>query len=138
MTQQEFEDRTGLKVTSGEYADIEDMYMSADNMEKDEFCKCWRQAGKNPLTLALSRSADKLSTRICMMAEELEREQSTKKGLAGLLLEKAQQYRDPDFRREAVKLLGELEVVRMKIEWHMELWEEDSRFLLSIMDEYKG
>lgn len=37
MTQQEFETRTGLTVTTNEYAYIERVYM-ASNFQKDEFC----------------------------------------------------------------------------------------------------
>lgn len=55
MTQKEFEERTGLKTGVEEYVSIERMYMAAGNMDKDEFCRCWRQTGKNPLTQVLFR-----------------------------------------------------------------------------------
>ena len=57
MTKFEFEDLTGLKVTEEEYKNIEKMYYAVPNMDKHEFCKRWRQAGNNPLTVELAKQA---------------------------------------------------------------------------------
>ncbi len=40
MLQKEFEDRTGVKVTTDEYLAIDTVYMASD-LDKDEFCKMW-------------------------------------------------------------------------------------------------
>ena len=45
MTRQEFEERTGCKLTEEAYAPIELMYMSAGELDKDEFCRQWTQHG---------------------------------------------------------------------------------------------
>ena len=47
MTQKEFEDRTGLKVTAEDYKTIEETYMNTD-LEKDAFCRLWVE---NPAVL---------------------------------------------------------------------------------------
>ena len=55
MTQKEFQDLTGRKVTEEEYRNIEKMYYAVPNMDKREFCKRWVQTGNNPLTIELTK-----------------------------------------------------------------------------------
>lgn len=138
MTQKEFEERTGLKTDVEEYAAIEKMYMAAGDMDKDEFCKRWRQTGRNPLTMSLASTAN-------ILAEQLQKRNAELTGLreknidhAKFLLGKAHAYEDPDFRREAVRLIGEREVVRLTMEEGYPLWDEDRQFILTIMEETKG
>lgn len=40
MTQKEFEERTGLKLTADNYTEVETCYMNTD-LDKDAFCKLW-------------------------------------------------------------------------------------------------
>ena len=39
MTQKEFEDRTRRLITAEDYHFVENLYIAAGNMDKDEFCK---------------------------------------------------------------------------------------------------
>ncbi len=39
MTQKEFEERTRRLITAEDYHLVENLYMAAGNMGKDEFCK---------------------------------------------------------------------------------------------------
>lgn len=48
MTQKEFEDRTGLKPTNGEFGYIHDVYMQT-SMDKDEFCKDFKKHGDSKI-----------------------------------------------------------------------------------------
>ena len=134
MTKQEFEERTGLRTDAEEYAEIEKMYMAAGEMDKDEFCRCWRQTGKNPLTRILSRQAEILKGQLKERDKELEDVEEKKMDLVKFLLGKAQAYNhDTDFRREAVRLIGELDVVTLKLREGYELCPEDREFLLSAL-----
>ena len=47
MLQQEFEERTGLKLKSDDYTEVEEIYMNTD-LDKDLFCKLWIE---NPTAL---------------------------------------------------------------------------------------
>lgn len=138
MTQKEFEDRTGLNTNAEEYAAIEKMYMAAGDMDKDEFCLCWRQTGKNPLTKILARQVEILKGQLEERNNELDDAQYKKKDQARFLLGKAQAYEDTDFRREAVGLIGEHGVVRLKLEDGYPLWEEDRKLLLEVLEDKKG
>lgn len=133
MTKKEFEERTGLKTDADEYADIERMYMAAGEMDKDDFCRCWRQTGKNPLTQVLFRQAEVLKGQLAERNNELEDMQQRKVELAEFLIGKACAYEDTDFYREAVKLVGQRAVVMMKMNMDLPLWEEDKKFVMEVL-----
>lgn len=135
MTQKEFEDLTGLKVEAEEYATIESMYMNAGEMDKTEFCRHWRQTGKNPLTQALAETAQTLQRQLGKRLQELKDINEMEIDHVRFLLCKAHAYDDPDFRREAIRLIGEREVVRLALEEGYPLWEEDRKFIMSIMED---
>lgn len=138
MTQKEFEDRTGLKTDAAEYAAIEKMYMTAGDMDKDEFCKRWRQTGKNLLTVSLANTANALSIQLEKRNKEFNEVKEKTIEHVRFLLGKAHAYEDTDFRREAVRLIGEREVVRLTMEEGYPLWDEDRKYLLAIMEDTKG
>lgn len=138
MTQKEFEERTGLKTDAEEYTAIERMYMAAGDMDKDEFCKRWRQTGKNPLTVSLAAAASALAVQLQKRNQELTDLRDKNIEHAKFLLGKAHAYEDPDFRREAVRLIGERDVVRLTMEEGYPLWDEDRKYILEIMEDTKG
>lgn len=133
MTQKEFEERTGLKTGVEEYVSIERMYMAAGNMDKDEFCRCWRQTGKNPLTQVLFRQAEIFRGQLEERNNELDDVQLKKFDLAEFLVGKACTYEDTDFYREAVKLIGQRDVTLMKMRMDLPLWDEDKKFLIEVL-----
>ena len=49
MTQKEFEERTKISTTAGEFEQVHDIYMACgDNMDKDEFCSLWKEKTSVP------------------------------------------------------------------------------------------
>lgn len=107
-------------------------------MDKDEFCKRWRQTGKNPLTVSLANTANALSIQLEKRNKEFNEVKEKTIELVRFLLGKAHAYEDTDFRREAVRLIGEREVVRLTMEEGYPLWDEDRKYLLAIMEDTKG
>lgn len=122
-----------MKTGADEYADIERMYMAAGEMDKDDFCRCWRQTGKNPLTQVLFRQAEVLKGQLAERNNELEDMQQRKVELAEFLIGKACAYEDTDFYREAIKLVGRREVVMMKLRMELPLWEGDRKLVLETL-----
>ena len=55
--------------------------------------------------------------------------------LTDFLIGKAHAYDDTDFRKEAVRLAGEVEVVKRTIELGLPLWDEDRKVVLSMIEE---
>lgn len=60
MTPFEFEALYGAKVTPEEYAEIEQIYLNAGEMDKEQFCKAYKQAKGSTLELVkvLSENVD--------------------------------------------------------------------------------
>lgn len=87
MNIQEFETRTGLSVEQKEYAKIEQIYLNAESMDKDAFCKAWKLAKGATLELIedLSHNVDgkrihinRLDTQIENLKHDLELEREIK------------------------------------------------------------
>ena len=55
MRQQEFESRVLVQVSTEEYVHIEQVYMNSD-LDKDEFCKLWRQMNRTRVNEAIEKS----------------------------------------------------------------------------------
>lgn len=60
MTQKEFEDRTGKKVSPDDFEIINRIYMTAGEMDKDRFCKNWDESFLgNPIIAELTKGAER-------------------------------------------------------------------------------
>lgn len=137
MTQKEFEERTKRTVKAEDYFIIERLYM-ATNMDKDEFCKEFQEMN-NSIRPGIRQSLREISNRLgTLEAQNATLKISMRKrdnDLADFLIGKAYAYDDTDFRNQAVKLVGEVEVVKRTIELGLPLWDEDRKCILSIIDE---
>ena len=129
MTQQEFENITGLKVTEEEYKGIEAMYYAAPDMEKGEFCKRWRQCGNNPLAIALAKQATVATGMLEERNNELDDCHGKMEDLAWFLIGKAAAYEDVDFYKEAIRIVGQKAAVLHKIKMGYPLWKEDKEYI---------
>lgn len=121
MTQQEFEERTGLKPTGEEFDYIHDVYMHT-SMNKDEFCKDFKKHGDSKIIRDIY---------VRCVDFELQNKQKDKRmdELADFLIGKSRAYDDTDFRKMAVKLVGEQKVVLKTVEMNLPLWEEDREYI---------
>lgn len=137
MTQKEFEERTKRMVKAEDFFIINQLYM-ATNMDKDEFCKEFQEMN-NSIRPGIRQSLRKISNSLgALEAQNATLKISMRKrdnDLADFLIGKAHAYDDTDFRNQAVKLVGEVEVVKRTIELGLPLWDEDRKCILSIIDE---
>lgn len=137
MTRKEFEDRTGRKISVADYAKAETLYMASGNMDKDEFCTeirkmCAYDGATDEIEIRpiLVEIADTLAL-LQAKVHFLEGEKSEKSiELAEFLIGKAHAHDDTDFRMEAVKLVGECDVVLMTLQMGLPLWDEDKRYII--------
>ena len=88
MTQKEFEERTGLKLTADNYTEVETCYMNTD-LDKDAFCKLWM---KNPAAL---KEIEQKTVLVRELYEE-------RKCLANFLIEQAEKWSASDLREKAI------------------------------------
>lgn len=137
MTQKEFEERTKRTVKAEDFFIINQLYM-ATNMDKDEFCKEFQEMN-NSIRPGIRQSLREISNRLgALEAQNATLKISMRKrdsDLADFLIGKAHAYDDTDFRNQAVKLVGEVEIVKRTIELGLPLWDEDRKCILSIIDE---
>lgn len=125
MTKQEFEERTGASVTAEEYAEIEQIYLNARFMEKDEFCSNWNtKTGRRAIM-------DALIKQIYILDENNHNTELINTELTDFLVG------NPDaaaMRQKAIELLGdEREYIRRKCERSLPLDDEDKAAILRLL-----
>ena len=97
-------------------------------LSKDEFCKDFKKHGD-------SRIIRDVHVRVLNYEMKCERQKEVIDNLTDFLIGKAHAYDDTDFRKEAVGLVGEMEVVKRTIELGLPLWDEDRMVVLSMIEE---
>lgn len=132
MTKEEFEQRTDTSVTAEDYAEIEQIYLDARHMGKDEFCSNWKtKTGRRAIMAALVLQIYTLEEKnynTGLINAELTKKQD---GIIDFLLG------NPDasaMRRKAIELLGdEREYIRRKCERNLPLDDEDKAAILRLL-----
>lgn len=121
MTLKEFEDRTGFRPTNEEFDYINSVYMNT-SMDKDEFCEDFKKHRDSKII----RDVHVRAVNFELMNKQKDNRMNE---LADFLIGKSRVYDDSDFRRMAVRLIGEQKVVLQTIEMNLPLWEEDREFI---------
>lgn len=144
MLQKEFEVLTGRLITAEDYRLVENLYIAAGNIDKDGFCKEMRAMcqwdGAND-HIELRQCLKEIGRHVGAKDAELSFLKKTvgnkQRELAEFLVGKACAYEDSDFYWEAVKLIGQREVALMKLRMELPLWDEDKKYLISVLEETK-
>lgn len=136
MTQKEFEDRTRRLITAEDYHLVENLYMAAGNMDKDEFCKemramCAYDAANDHIELRqclkeVGRRVGGMDAGLSFLRKTVSKE---REDIAEFLIGKACAYNDTDFYSAAVKLIGQKQVTLCKIKMGLPLWSEDMQYI---------
>lgn len=121
MTLKEFEERTGLKPSDEEFSYVHAVYMNT-SMDKDEFCKDFKKHGGSKITRDVHVRAVNFELQNKQKDERMDE-------MADFLIGKSRAYDDTDFRKMAVRLIGEYQVVLKTVEMNLPLWEEDRDFI---------
>lgn len=127
MTQQEFTERTGINPTAEEFDYINAVYLNT-SLNKDEFCEDFKKHGD-------SRIIRDVHVRVLNYEMKCKQQAEIIETLTDFLIDKAHAYEDTDFRSHAVRIAGEVEVVKRTIELGLPLWDEDRKVVLSIIEE---
>lgn len=119
MLQQEFEELTGLKVSSEAYSKIEECYMNTD-IDKDVFCKLWIKSRQGLKEIEVKTVAVR---QLCKERDDI----------VDFLIEQAEKWSASDLREKAISMIGEKEYIRKKIEKGYNLWEADRKLLVDFL-----
>lgn len=145
MTQQEFQQLTGLQVEAQEYRRIEEVYMSTQE-EKQEFCQMWKDATeasrKYMLKMAEIKNAQAESHRQytekqANAHQQIIAEKDAKiEALLDAAFESTQSMSDPKLRKVCIEHMGKAEYLRRMLDKGYDFWEEDKQMLSDILQEY--
>lgn len=111
MTQKEFEERTGLKMTPDGFEEVNETYMNTD-IDKDLFCELWVN---NPAALK----------EIEVKTRELRKLQDMKNDVVRFLANMAEETGDRKVREKAVRIIGMKRYLCMKLGAGYDLWEDE-------------
>lgn len=120
MTQKEFEEGTGLKMTDQEFnEEVNPIYMDTD-IDKDTFCELWKKHSSALMEIK------KQTELVRMLIEE-------RKKMTDFLIDEAHKMSSPDARSMAISLLGQREYLKISIAKGYNLWEVDKEDLVEIL-----
>lgn len=134
MMQQEFEERTGMKVTVEEYAKIEKLYMAAGNIDKDTFCKEYKKVASSKLVGELQISLRIAEGKVTSARMQLEAAEKRESELGTFLMEQAQILGSSELRQKAIDLLGAKEYMLRKLKSGTPLWDDDREILIETLN----
>lgn len=126
MQKIEFTQRTGIELTDEQYQRVEDMYMNAGDMDKDEFCEDYKKHKDSKLLAYFYKLTE--DSKFCAKLIDRSMLKVTK-----FLLMKSREVNDKSMRSEAIDLLGENMIVRLTIEMDLELWSEDKKYIIETL-----
>lgn len=122
MTIKEFTDRTNIIPTDEEYQVIEKMYYDCGNLDKDEFCKDYKEHHDSIILNELFNKESKMS-------EELEKLRKERSEMVDFLLVRAQEFGDIKLLNQAITMAGHSEVIKRKIILDLNLWDIDKEYI---------
>lgn len=126
MQKTEFIQRTGIELTDEQYKRVEDLYVNAGNIDKDEFCKDYM---KHADSVILNTYFDR-SEKIRVKLETYREKQTT---TAHFLIKKSMAGGDKDMIQMAISLLGERMYIKHKLEKGYNLFELDKEIIISLI-----
>lgn len=106
MEQKEFESRTGRKVDSAEYAQIEQIYLNAGEMDKDEFCKDYAKGNGHDIMVALSGKCEDLRAHIRKLDKTIRAMEEERFDTMATLISAHKESRLEILRDQAIALAG--------------------------------
>lgn len=141
MTQKEFEARFGQEVSSECFDYANRVYMAAGDMDKDEFCKEWKNQNirNSDVVTSLTMEVENLQGTVKNLERQIRNDEenltSFRNQMVDFLILQAEKWSASDLREKAIKIVGIKEYIRRRIEMKLGLWESDRQALLEILKE---
>jgi hypothetical protein len=139
MLQKEFEERIGRSVSEQEYVEANAMYMAAGDIDKDTFCREWKQIGESPLVKGLFDTAYNLNQALqehkLMLNECREMLSDAADGILeicnGLLDGETVEHTTQELTKKAWWLVGQKEVTKRRIQNGYQLDDKDRETIIN-------
>lgn len=121
MTQKEFQERTRIE-SETIYEVANAIYMEAGNIDKDAFCKDFNKHSDSILLTYFYKTCVELRKKLGALKDE-------RREMVEFLLQQEHETDDQTFRDKAVELVGEKEVIRLKIENGWDFCDADREYI---------
>lgn len=122
MQKIEFTQRTGIELTDEQYKQVEDMYLEAGNMDKDQFCKDYKKHSDSEILQLFYRQNEKLKSKLADLGDE-------RNEIVDFLLDRAQEFGDIKLLEKAICMVGHDKVIKRKISQNLPLWDIDKKYI---------
>lgn len=126
MQQKEFEELTGMQIAPEEYYEIEQIYNTADTIDKKEFCEHWKRGNYMYIFAQLVKKVRDYEK----WAKE---QQEAKDACIPVLLDKANVYNDYKLKEVAISLAGVRKTARLSIMHGYKLCADEKSYLLAMI-----
>lgn len=133
MTKQEFKNRLNQEITDEQFEEINEIYMTLPDMDKNTFCNLFKN-NKVTLLKELAREIVKHNNQIGFLEERISSLTGIVEQDAQLMLIKASKYSDIDLHDTATERLGFKEVLKFKLKYHVELNIDELSYLSGLID----
>lgn len=127
MQKIEFEQRTGIELTDEQYQRVEDLYLSAGNMDKDVFCEDYKKHGESVILNTYFKQSEEQRSRLDTYREK----QIT---MAYFLIKKSMVGGDKDMIQMAISLIGEQKYIQHKLEKGYNLFDSDKELIITLIN----
>lgn len=130
MQQKEFEELTGLQVAPEEYYEIEQIYNTADTIDKKEFCEHWKRGNYMYIFSQLVKKIRDYEKWAEDNREWVKKQQDV---CIPVLLDKANVYNDYKLKEGAISLAGVRKTARLSIMHDYKLCADEKEYLLAMI-----
>lgn len=139
MTQQEFENRTGIKVSADEFDRIHEIYMESP-LDKDDWCAMWKKMDltmrrelryQTGCAIALQKELNERQKReMEELQERTKKEELERIEFGKFLADEAHKYSSTEAREKAIELMGFKLYIAYKMAKGYGLWEMDQKEII--------
>ena len=132
MTREEFSQRTGMEVETTQYAAIEQVYMYTE-LDKDAFCADYKKHGDSVIISHLVNELDKTTYERGRAQASLKAYKHLMKGVAEMLIRKAEEDMDEELYKSAIDIIGRSECIKYKLNNNLELDKQDKEYIKELL-----
>ena len=127
MQKIEFTSKTGIELTDEQYKRVEELYLNAGNIDKDEFCEDYKKHADSVILNTYFDQSEKLRSELSTYREKLVT-------LAHFLIKKSMAGGDKDMIQMAISLIGEQKYIQHKLEKGCNLFESDKELIIKLIN----
>ena len=130
MQQKEFEELTGMQIAPEEYYEIEQIYNTADTIDKKEFCEHWKRGNYMYIFAQLVKKVRDYEKWVNDYEKWVKKQQDV---CIPVLLDKANVYGDYKLKEVAISLAGVRKTARLSIMHDYKLCADEKNYLLAMI-----